>query len=80
MYDPQLMEAGWQIMHSLQMLRVLYKNHHIFSSFLTASIVVNASFFGLVYFIASHRHIIVSSVFFVKRVAHNYLDQKSIVC
>lgn len=51
--------AGWQIMHSLQMLRVSYKNHHIFSSFLTASIVVHVfPFFFSV--IAPHNNCLIS--------------------
>ena len=57
-------------MHSLQMLRVSYKNHHTFSSVLTVTIVVHG-FFGSI-ITGAHTYNCFVWVF----LARGYLDQK----
>ena len=62
-------------MHSLQMLRVSYKNHHTFSSVLTVTIVVHVLFLVLLLLVPIHI-IVLSGFFFSTRL----FGSKAIVC
>ena len=62
-------------MHSLQMLRVSYKNHHTFSSVLTVTIVVHVLFLVLLFLVPIHI-IVLSGSFFSTRL----FGSKAIVC
>ena len=62
-------------MHSLQMLRVSYKNHHTFSSVLTVTIVVHVLFFGSI-IAGAHTYNCFVWVFFSTRL----FGSKAIVC